>query len=198
MLTKQHQVEKLDKIGFHGHFFGIESLHPVANKKIRKGTDKEKAFEFLRMLKKDYPHWHKCSAYIIGLPEEPFEHIMEVMKVFTSEKLLEAIQPSILVLENRPGNIMNNSLMAQDPEKYGLETTKEVVGGYLWKHKLASSESATSMKNRVASFNKSKGIGTVDPWEWITERSIGSRKSEAVESHISNYITRKSEYLISV
>ena len=89
MLAKQHQVEKLDKMGFHGHFFGIESLHPVANKKIRKGTDKEKAFEFLRMLKQDYPHWHKCSAYIIGLPEEPFEHIMEVMKVFTSEKLLE-------------------------------------------------------------------------------------------------------------
>lgn len=198
MLTKQHQVEKLDKIGFHGHFFGIESLHPVANKKIRKGTDKEKAFEFLRMLKQDYPHWHKCSAYIIGLPEEPFEHIMEVMKVFTSEKLLEAIQPSILVLENRPGNIMNKSLMTQDPEKYGLETTKEVTSGYLWKHKLASSESATSMKNRVASFNKSKGIGTVDPWEWITERSIGSRKSEAVELHITDYITRKSEYLISV
>jgi len=120
------------------------------------------------------------------------------MKVFTSEKLLEAIQPSVLNLENRPGNIMNTSLMTQEPEKYGIEVTKEIQSAYLWKHKLADTKSAQTMKNRVATYNKSKGIGTIDPWEWITERSIGSRETEAVESHIADYITRKSAYLISV
>ena len=204
LMAKQHQVEKLDKIGFHGHFFGIESLHPVANKKIRKGTDKEKAFDFLRMLTKEYPHWHKCFAYIVGLPEEPYEHVMEVMKTITTEKIVESIHPSPLILETRENNNANQSLMVQDPEKYGLEITGELPktqqfhGGMDWKHKLGDLPSARQMTQRVVQYGRARGIGTKDVWEWVAEQALKSNEPEAVESHISNYINKKVEYLVTV
>jgi len=204
LLAKQHTVEKLDKSGFHGHFFGIESLHPVANKNIRKSTKKDKAINFLRFLSKEYPHWHKTFAYIVGLPGEPYEHVMEVMKTVITEKIVDSIHPSPLILESRINNDFNQSLMTQNPEKYGLEITGVMEktpyfpGGLTWKHKLGDSASAHKLTQRIVQYARVRDIGTKDVWEWITEQALNSNKLEAAESHISNYINKKIEYLVTV
>jgi len=104
MQAKPEQAELLDSCGFIGHYFGIETLHREASKYIRKGIHREQAFEFLRYIKTQFPHWHVCSGYIIGLPKEPMEHITETHHLIRHERLIDAIIPVDLGLYQIPGN----------------------------------------------------------------------------------------------
>lgn len=193
MMAKPEQVQQLDECGFVGHKFGIETFHREASQVIRKGIRKERAFEFLRMLRDDYPHWWVASGYIVGLPLEPAEHIMSVMKQMRDEKLMKgmAIQP--LGLYRMPGHDHNMSAFSKDPEKYGLTLLNNAIDTN-WTHDLMNRDTATMLANRIKNKNLKSGIGEGDPWEWLCSLSCPDRT--ATEAHIQSYINRKINYLL--
>lgn len=174
MMAKPWQAKVLDDCGFIGHYFGIETLHREASKFIRKGIQRDQAFSFLRYLKTNFPHWHTCSGYIVGLPKEPAEHITETHKLIREEKLLDAIIPVDLGLYKIPGNEHNYSDFSKNPEQYGIE----ILGGdpkdLNWQHSEMDKKTAIILAKRLAIKNIQHGVTTIDPWEALSRDAINS------------------------
>lgn len=192
MMHKSEQVAQLDECGFHGHYFGIETLHREASKLIRKGIRKEQAYKFLRMIRDDYPHWWTCTGYIVGVPKEPKHHILEVMKDFREQNLVKSVIPVPLGLYNIPGNEHNLSDFSRYPAKYGITVT-ETGANASWYHDHLDSETASILANRIASKNRSAGIHATDPWEWACRQSV--KDLSGANLHINNYIEAKTSIL---
>jgi hypothetical protein len=182
----------LDQCGFHGHYFGIETVHTEASKIIRKGIRKERAYEFMRFLRDTFPHWWTSSGYIVGLPGEPAEHIMSVMKDIREEKLLDSVMPSPLGIYNVPGNEHNFSDFGKDPKKYGITVTS---AGYdaEWHHSLMDKKTANVLAAKMAAKNTKLGLPAVDCWEW-SSRQIAPDNFMA-DVQIQHYIARKRQFL---
>lgn len=174
MMAKPNQAARLDRCGFVGHYFGIETLHREASKFIRKGVHRDQAFDFLRYLKTTFPHWHTCSGYIIGLPKEPYEHIVETHNMIRQERLLDAVIPVDLGLYKIPGNEHNYSDFSKHPEHYGIT----VLGGdpkdLEWEHSEMDKRTAKILSKTLAAKNIKGGVTTIDPWEALSRDAIGS------------------------
>lgn len=174
MQAKPAQAELLDSCGFIGHYYGIETLHREASKYIRKGIHREAALDFLRYLKTNFPHWHMCSGYIIGLPKEPIDHITETHNLIRQEQLLDAIIPVDLGLYKIPGNEHNYSDFSKNPQLYGIT----VLGGdpkdLDWQHELMTKQTAKILSKTLAAKNIKGGVTTIDPWEALSRDAIGS------------------------
>ena len=174
MAAKPWQAKVLDDCGFIGHYFGIETLHREASKFIRKGIHRDQAFDFMRYLKNNFPHWHTCSGYIIGLPKEPKEHIVETHNLIRTEQLLDAVIPVDLGLYKIPGNEHNYSDFSMHPEKFGIQ----VLGGdprdLNWQHNEMDKKTARILAKRLATKNIQYGVTTIDPWEALSRDAIGS------------------------
>lgn len=174
MMAKPHQAKQLDECGFIGHYFGIETLHREASKFIRKGINRDQALDFLRYLKDNFPHWHICSGYIIGLPKEPYEHIAETHRMIREERLIDAIIPVDLGLYRIPGNEHNYSDFSNHPERYGIT----VLGGnpkdLNWAHSEMDKSTAKILAKSMAAKNIKGGVTTIDPWEAICRDTLGT------------------------
>lgn len=192
MMHRPEQAHQLDECGFHGHYFGIETLHRDASKMIRKGIKKERAFDFLKMLRDDYSHWWTCSGYIVGLPLEPVAHIKSVMRDIREQKLLKSVIPVGLGLYNIPGNEHNFSEFSKNPEQYGI-TVMETGIDANWYHDLINRDGAKILANQLAAKNDQANMPARDPWEWIS-RSIAPT-NQIADDQIKQYIIRKIAFL---
>lgn len=175
MMAKPAQAELLDRCGFIGHYFGIETLHREASKFIRKGIQREQALEFLRYLKTNFPHWHICSGYIVGLPKEPYQHVVETHRMIRDQRLIDAIIPEDLGIYRIPGNEHNYSDFGKDPESYGI---KILDGGnpnsLNWEHNHMDKRTAKVLAKTLAAKNIKGGVTTIDPWEAICRDTLGT------------------------
>lgn len=190
LMAKQHHLELLDQAGFHGHYFGIETLHRDASKLIRKGIRKDVALDFMRNLRDRYPHWHTSSGYIVGVPQEPSEHIIETVSQICDEGLLKAILPSPLGLYNIPGNEHNFSDFSKDPARYGITVLGGNPSNLDWSHTFMTSKEAYVLSKRLAIIIKNKGLSSLDPWEERI-RKLYDLSNITADFHISSYIRKK-------
>ncbi len=224
MLRKREQADKLYQAGFVGHYFGIETLHPEASKIIRKKAPRKEALDYLEYLTRTYPSWHMCSGYIVGIPGEPSEHIIDVFREIQERRLIQAMIPVDLGLYNIPGNEDNYSDFSKTPEKYGITVTGGDPSDLNWKHDLFTKRQAQVLAKRLASKNLKHGITTIDPWEAISRDALGlvdlfdqtqkadysymvsntpSEMYSAIwlalgDQHIKSYIDRKKQYISSM
>lgn len=219
------QAELLDNMGFHSHFFGIETFHRQASKIIRKGIDRNSAMEFLQQLREKYPHWWLSSGYIIGLPGEPVDHVYDVWQEIADKKIFDGAIIQALGIYQVDGNEKNFSDMSVNPEKYGLTVwdTGTFVKG--WKHKNMDLKTAELHSRRVAAKAFRQGITVLDGWEAISRTALGMDDlydpvikqqykdrvcgkggqqiygpewKVAIENHINRYFDRKSDYIYSL
>lgn len=189
IVNDNSQLEQLDQCGFVGHYFGIETFHREASKVIRKGLRKDRAYDTLRLIRDQFPHWHTSTGMIIGVPKEPAEHIMQTVDELCEQRLVKGIIPMALNIQHVPGTDMSN--FSKTPEKYGITITARHELHSEWKHDQMDSSTAELLEKRVAAKAAKKGIGALDPWEWIA-KSIPVTANE----HRSQYIKRKQEYLL--
>jgi hypothetical protein len=221
MAAKPWQVKALDECGFVGHYFGIETLHREASKIIRKGIVRENALAFMQYLKDTVPHWHTCSGYIVGIPKEPAEHIIETHSIIAKNKLLDAIIPVDLGLYQIPGNDHNYSDFTRYPEKFGITVLGGDPANLDWEHKMMTKKYAKMLASKLASKNIKSGVTTIDPWEALSRDALGTEdiftvekkykdrfssdpsalysreRFEKREDFVNNYIKRKTEFIRS-
>ena len=197
LMAHPEQVQQLDECGFHGHYFGIETLHREASKLIRKGIRKEKAYEFLRYIRENFPHWYMCSGYIVGIPLEPLEHARQTVAEISEQKLINSVIPQALGLWDIPGNEHNYSDFALHPDKYGITVKKKMGTGTSmdWTHELADRKTAQITAQQMGIEWTKAGNSILDPWEWISHRVTPDQK--AADKFVSDYIERKTRYLLS-
>ena len=194
MMAKPYQAELLDECGFHGHYFGIETLNREASKLIRKGIRKQRAYDFMRFMRDSFPHWHTCAGYIVGIPGEEPDEAIETMAYIAENKLLKSIIPNSLGLYRIPGNEHNYSEMSKNPEKFGIQLTKEKTGNdVFWTSATTDKRIADVAALRAASILGKKNCKPLDPWEWASGLTTGH--GESAHNHIRRYISRKVDYI---
>ena len=227
LMRKQEQLEMLEEAGVHTMFYGIESFHEDANKVIRKRLKRSDIESFLRHIKETYPHWRAIAATIVGLPEEPLEHVLDVYKTNARERLIHNIVPYPLQIDKTAGMISVEGIsdFAADPEKYGIKIEGTNIDSPLstetyrrsnWRHKYADSRSAEAMSVRLMAYNKTHGIFQICPWQHIVNKAHGfdteqfykTKGADAFKelklkenarsvAHIDAYKIRKIDYLKS-
>ena len=181
MMTHPNTAEKLDRAGFVGPYFGIETFHPVAGKHIRKKVNRERGLDFLEYLTRTYPHWWVNSGYIIGLPGEPLKHNWSVLKEIKKRKLLDGIIPAALSIWQISGWTENESEMVKNPGKFGLTLTDKLTEDHEhpglhfihWHHEHADYDTAVLYRNKSAPMLAKGGITLLSPWEILMRDAIG-------------------------
>jgi hypothetical protein len=84
VIARPHQVELLCRARCWMHFYGIETLHPLAAKAIGKGMHPDKIKKGLLWIRQEF--YKRIGVYrgtcgmIAGLPHEPVEHWYESLK----------------------------------------------------------------------------------------------------------------------
>jgi hypothetical protein len=85
LTTKQH-VNKLYDIGLRSFYFGIETMNPKTGRIIGKGFDRNRQIETIQDISSRYPDVAMHGSFIIGLPEESKESVIETFeKCFNQE-----------------------------------------------------------------------------------------------------------------
>lgn len=193
MMAKPWQAEIMDECGFVGHFFGIETFHEESSKLIRKGIRKNKAYEFLRYIRDNFPHWWTSSGYIVGLPYEPKQHIKNTFDEIADQKLLKALIPTPLTLLKPDSQYdAHNSDFVKYPEKFGITVTGKISENSLgWYHEHMVHSEAVLFARKLAKTSK---IDTFCGWEWSSKESVGY-SLDAADRHILDYINRKINFL---
>lgn len=221
LLRNKGMVEKMDEIGYHAHWFGIESMHKGANKLIRKSIGREEITEYFKFLNKNYPHWELTASMIIGLPREPMDHTWSVFKENSKNKYIRNIFTYAMDLIDLDHNFASD--LVKDPAKYGIEVEKKIVHDgketqeFLWSHAESNWQSSRILQDRIEKLNKRSGIKKLDPWQILVSKSLGVDLNEPkyrdvdhpeyaddniqkvifplMEKHIQNYISLKTDYL---
>lgn len=130
LAKRPEQIELLDKIGFHSHLFGIESLgEDKARKTIGKGGSKQDMYDALENIRDNYPHWFTYSSFMAGLPyDSPDEWFAGINKV-VNNNLIKGILLNPLYMfdiDEWQGNMtMLNSNFQFQPEKFGFVPDEE-------------------------------------------------------------------------
>jgi radical SAM superfamily enzyme YgiQ (UPF0313 family) len=204
---KPQQLEWLDKCGFHCHYFGTETFHPEASKRIRKRLNKEKAFNMFEHIKEHYPHWWTQASYITGLPLEPIEHCIDTINEIRERKLVNSLAVIPLTITYLPGEDEDASLFAKDPARFGItvtardanirnykgDVTKEEEICFDWSHDHCDEKTATIIAEKMSSKNMRKGLGNKPSWNHISEKARGN---VTAKGHINNYIANKKNQML--
>ena len=103
--------------------FGIETMHDLAGKKVGKGLGKQRIIETLEMLDEIWGDRVLINALMIaGLPNEPYEHIVETMDWLNNTDLVDSYfyQPLWVTPPEHKTFVLKQNAMSEDYEKYQL------------------------------------------------------------------------------
>ena len=104
LISKPKNLDNLMKAGFKGMHFGIETFNEQAGKIIGKGMPAEKMKEGLVDIKKKYPWLHTTSTFIVGLPHETREEILDSLTWLIESKALDFWSFNPLIIPKRLAN----------------------------------------------------------------------------------------------
>lgn len=137
-------IDLLAESGAGGLFYGIETLHNHAGMLCGKGGDKEKFMRLMFDFQDKYrDRIYTMGSFIVGLPGEPRESILNSMNMILKEKPFHyssfgsmVLQHPDFVRETKHLTFENNgfSMFSMNPERYGITFTDKykLIGG--WKH----------------------------------------------------------------
>ena len=193
LIGKKKQMAWLDECGVHYHFWGTETFHPEASKGIKKKMTREKSFENMHFIKDTYPHWHTFATHMIGLPQEPIDHMVESINYIHDNNLAD-LQVFPLQLEKMQGRGEHSADFVKYPEKFGITLGKEITMKdgvntiYDYHHEQCDFASAQRIAKRMYAKGAKKGFIPRDPWYKLCEDSLGD---VTPEEHIQSYIVLK-------
>jgi radical SAM superfamily enzyme YgiQ (UPF0313 family) len=138
-------IDLLLESGAVGLAFGIETFHPVAGKAVGKGMDANKVKETLKKCKAAWKD--KCllsSNFIIGLPGEPKESILETIEYLESDDCpIDTFEINLLEIKPTENGKLGNK-MGDDPAKYGYELAEKT-----WVSNLMDKQQAREFYNSL-------------------------------------------------
>ena len=87
LITRPKTVEMLYNIGIRAMFFGIETLHNKAGRSVGKGYNPLKQIEAINSIREQYPEITLHGSFIMGLPGESREDVLNSHKMLMEGKL---------------------------------------------------------------------------------------------------------------
>jgi radical SAM superfamily enzyme YgiQ (UPF0313 family) len=125
--AKPEQIQLLSDGGLVGAFFGIETLNPIACKKIGKGLGPEKTIETLHRIREKMPHVATHGSLIIGLPGETKETIEDwSSKILREDFPIDAVRFATLGMV-KAGEKWLSEFELETPEGYSYEENSDTM-----------------------------------------------------------------------
>lgn len=176
LAKRPEQIGLLEKIGFHSHYFGIESLGTEkARKTIGKGGSKDDVLDLLNFIKEDHPHWYTYGGFMAGLPYDTPEDWFAGVNNVISKNLIKGMLLNPLymfdidVWHNKP--TMLNSNFQLDPVKFGwVPDEKHNLINPAWsRYEIDSSNILRRVRTRAIK----SGISHVLPFQLVMLKGLG-------------------------
>jgi len=189
LVNKPHQTKMLVDAGFRAFHFGIETFNEKAGKIIGKGMNPDKMKEGILKMRKQYPNLFLNSTFIVGLPYETKEEIMESVDWIIREQALDFWSFNPLIIPKHDETVYHsyftdNYLMygytpmnKEDEQRYekeieklsfGLKWFKNII---LWKNKNFDSITAADFVFEIN--QKSNPYKHVDAWTAFAIAGLG-------------------------
>jgi len=177
LISKPKNLDHLMRAGWKGMHFGLETFNERAGKIIGKGMEPNRLKEGLIDIKKRYPTLHITSTFIVGLPYETREEILESLDWIVQSKTLDFWSYNPLIIPLKDPNVKHsyftdNYLMYgyQNLTPHEVEREREKLGDVV-KFGLAWWKNIIHWKNK--NFNYFSAIDFVDE---ISRKSYQYRK----------------------
>lgn len=124
-------IKLLYESGMRSVFFGIETLNHKSGISVGKGLSPEKIKEALNRCREEWGDKVVISAgFIAGLPHETEESLQKTMEwLLDKDCPIHFSQFSPLGIFSAKENLINESRMNKDPEKFGYKIIAEKVAG---------------------------------------------------------------------
>jgi len=190
--SKPKQYELLKRCNLKGITLGIETMNPVAAKRIHKSTKNVETA--LNKFKEYAPNAFINTGYIIGLSGDNEIDIRANIKRLIKDQLVHSISPSCFMLQDSVSELFDDNFMCEIskyPEKYGYTfdgydntfsdtIVQERAGGGVntvyWKNEWCDSKQATELAEDINSYFVRNHIPTVSGFEWIILLALGVTK----------------------
>ncbi|MES2963106.1 MAG: B12-binding domain-containing radical SAM protein [Bdellovibrionota bacterium] len=174
-------IELLHRMGLKAAFFGIESLHEKSARAIGKGLSAEQVFETLGDLKKAWgADVHITTSYIFGLPHDTAETVGAWFKpVMSGEVHTHSVVVNPLYLIDKDPRDAK-SLLEQDPEKYGYDTTSRVGSLMVWKNPHWSFEECRLLAGELLNGYHEKNGNSPEYYKQLVLRGYGYSEAETL------------------
>ena len=176
MAKRPQQLALCEKIGFHSHYFGIETMGTEkARKTIGKGGSKDSVLELLNIIKTDYPHWYPYGGFMAGLPyDTPNDFFKGVDNLIKNNLIKGMLLNPIYMFESdiwKGEPTMLNSNFQLDPEKYGfVPDTEHSLVNPDWSHyEVKSSKILDRLRGRAIN----AGISHILPFQLVMLKGLG-------------------------
>lgn len=176
-------LDLMIKSGARGLFWGIESFHETAVKRVGKGTPVDKVKKMLLEFQSRYKG--QCISYgsfIVGLPGEPEESILQTRDWLCENSALDAIGVSPLQVgpysANLDQKVVDYADFSRHPEKYGFKVIS--FKPRYWEHETMNSDEASSIAHELMDqWNTQKGAGPSNyVWTYPHLRTLGFNHDE--------------------
>jgi radical SAM superfamily enzyme YgiQ (UPF0313 family) len=125
---RPEELEKMVKFGVKSIFFGIETLNETSSKIIGKGFSGERLKKYLLEIKNKFPDLNVTGSFIVGLPKETKESVIENITWAYESGAFDSIGLNQLYIPRKTDGAMSHSanIFSEDWEKYGY---REMIDG---------------------------------------------------------------------
>jgi hypothetical protein len=108
--------------------FGIETLHPIAGRKVGKGLGRDRIIKSLERIKEVWEDDVITHGYFItGLPDEPESSILDTINWANTTDLIHSVfyTPLWLTPPSHKSFVLNPNNIAKDTEKFNIKWTSD-------------------------------------------------------------------------
>lgn len=181
----EYQIERFQKSGLAGVFFGIESFHPEVSRMIGKGWSGKEGKTFLSELKQQWMNTVNIHlSFIVGFHQETDEDYRNTQRWCTENKMDSWIWQSLYI---NPTPRLFISELERNPEKFGITVKKRRDVSGIWYNKTRTETSSHFLASRLNEERIELKNQKVSNWRMLYLMTMGFT-SEFLKNHYDHEI----------
>jgi len=137
------------------NYYGVETVTREVAKRVGRGLDFTKILEVFEQFKKKDPKYFIRTNFIIGLPGETEETLLDLIDWVKDQKTVDAAWADVLTVDPSLEDshlLFSESDMTADPKKYGFKELRWTPEIY-WEHETMNRNTATEI---LKQFNEAR------------------------------------------
>jgi radical SAM superfamily enzyme YgiQ (UPF0313 family) len=199
--AQPEMVDLITETGWRSFTFGVETFNRRSGSAIGKGADPEKLKQFLIDFRARFPDIHIMIHFIIGLPNDTEESVLETYQWFIDNTgIVDHLVFQKLIIQ-KPHYKKITSKLTDNPEKYGYTTipNQKKIIAVNWMNNTGMSQKRASELTQEIQENVSKNFkptnydrSMIPKEQWVTDDS-GKFRIDST-SVVRRYIDNKLRY----
>ena len=129
-------IDLMLESGAASNFYGIETMNREVGKRIGRGLPFDRALGVLEQLKRRSPTYWIKAFFMIGLPGETRESVLQTIEWLKSQTTVDSISAAVLDVEPYADDLkamFDYASISTDPKRYGFSELR-FMPDYYWRH----------------------------------------------------------------